>query len=162
MASCYPEHVPAWFLLLCTPLLLAVSAQWDGLPLQALVLEEAPIPASAHSDRALILWIVRPSDVPPTGYPASGTREEAEEAYTCPDQSRGQFYRAPTRVSLVDTRAKRVINTVPVKYATDEDTFDIPYRLRPGYSYRVPGPLSYGAGKPKVFDFHDWNSDGRS
>ena len=35
---------------------------------------------------------------------------EEDYDYTCPEQTTGHFYRSPTRVSLVDTKAQTVLS----------------------------------------------------
>src|SRR6266849_7706903 len=88
-------------------LLIAHSTQYRtqnyGLPTDALIVETQPI----KSDRILILWILRPTKHP---------RElEPDEPYTCPEETRGSYYTGRTRVSLVDTKSRRIINTVMIR-----------------------------------------------
>ena len=74
----------------------------------------------------------------------------ADDGYTCPDQTKGRFYRGLTFLSVVDER-NRVINTISIHFAqTNEGTFDLPYRIAP-YFYHVEGKLDrHGEGKARV------------
>ncbi|HLJ49429.1 MAG TPA: hypothetical protein VKU01_25625 [Bryobacteraceae bacterium] len=85
------------------------------------------------------------------------------EAYTCPDETTGHFYRGRTSVSLVDAVTKNVINTVPVTASWPNDgTFDIPYKIA-GFFYHVAGPLNkYHEGKPTIMWLKDYNGDGEA
>jgi hypothetical protein len=85
------------------------------------------------------------------------------EAYTCPDQTTGHFYRGRTQVSLVDLKTKRVINTVMVLASwSNHGTFDVPYKIAP-FFYHVDGPVDKnGEGKPKIMLLRDYNGDGEA
>lgn len=129
-----------------------------GLPADARVIETQELPATVHPDRALVLWMEHPERL---GRLSGGA---PNEPYMCPDYTRGQSYRGPTRISLVDSRTRRVLNTVKlVEPAGDgQDTFDIPYLIEPGYYYNVPGPRRSGEGRPKLLDLRDYNGDGQA
>src|SRR3954449_3898339 len=58
------------------------------------VVEFRELSQSAHPNRALILWMIKPEDFP-RQEPES---DEEPEPYTCPEDSRGSFYRGRTRV----------------------------------------------------------------
>lgn len=124
-----------------------------GLPAGALVVEERPLKLLAGKKRTLVLWMLRPKK-----YPRS-----SEEIYTCPEETRGSFYRGPARVSLVDAAAGRVVNTLKViqDYSHGEDEFDIPYRIRGSY-YHVPGVVKGREGRPTILHLRDFNGDGRA
>jgi hypothetical protein len=147
-------NVARWFgaFILLLP---AVSAQvqYAGLPPDAVVIEQEPVPESAHPNRLLVLWMKSPQRNPREGTPE-------ENPYTCPEYTRGHFYRGPTAVSLVDTAARRVINSVSVA-SPEESTFDIPYLIEPGH-YAVPGNLIHNEGKPKLLALRDYNGDGKA
>lgn len=131
--------------------------------MRAVLLEEQRLPDWARADRALVLWVLAPSDKLLQGrtlLDETDSTPEAEYDYTCPEQSHGHFYRAPTRVSLVDMGTKSVINTVRVML-TSKDEYDIPFSIRPGYLYKVPGPLHDGTGKPHILRLRDLNGDGK-
>jgi hypothetical protein len=82
-------------------------------------------------------------------------------AYTCPDQTTGHFYRGRTQVSLIDPQRDRVINTVAVLSSwLNEQTFDVPYEIA-RFFYHVDGPLNKrGEGRPKLLWLEDYNGDG--
>src|SRR5215203_675964 len=124
-----------------------------GLPAGALVVEERPLELEGGRQRALVLWMLRPKK-----YPRGG-----EEIYTCPEETRGSFYRGPARVSLVDTEAGRVVNTLKIaqEYSHGEDEFDLPYRIRGSY-YHVPGVAEGREGRPTILHLRDFNGDGRA
>jgi hypothetical protein len=125
-----------------------------GLPAGAVVLETRRLELGGAKQRALVLWMVRPKK-----YPRGG-----EELYTCPEETRGSFYRGPARVSLVDTAAGRVVNTLKVvqEYSHGEDEFDLPYRIRAGGYYHVPGVAGGREGRPSVMHLRDFNGDGKA
>ena len=81
--------------------------------------------------------------------------------YTCPDQTKGHFYTAPTRVSLVDTQSEHVLNTVPVRLGS-ADQYDIPFWIRSGFPYEVRSPLKRDSGKPHILALRDFNGDGKA
>jgi len=125
-----------------------------GLPAGARVIEERALELDDGKRRALVLWMLRPKRYPRRG----------EETYTCPEETRGSFYNGPTRVSLVDTEAGRVVNTLKVSEdsAHGEDVFDIPYRIHAGSYYHVPGVAEGREGRPTVMWLRDYNGDGRA
>jgi hypothetical protein len=130
---------------------LAVGAQ--TLPDGAVVVERRAIPASVRANRELVLWVLKPTKFdrgPNTN----------DNVYTCPDRTRGSHFTGPSRLSLVDTRAGVIVNTVEIHFY-GEDTFDLPYLIRPdqGY-YRVPGVAPEAEGKPVLLDLRDLNGDG--
>ena len=157
-------------LLLCAPPLSSKAAQSSevsaphvrGLPPGAVVLEQERLPETAHRSRLLVLWMQDPQRHP----------KPVDEPYTCPELTRGSYYSAPTRVSLVDGNSGVIINTVRITIRSEtvsggsekvrgDDSFDIPYRIERGH-YRVDGPLDHGEGKPKILDLKDYNDDGRA
>lgn len=136
------------------------NGTYSGLPADARVIETQELPATAHADRALVLWMEHPERLGRL----SGSSQQPNEPYTCPDYTRGQAYRGPTRVSLVDLRSRRVLSTVKLiePEGDGQDTFDIPYLIEPGYYYHVPGPRRAGEGRPKLLDLRDYNGDGQA
>jgi hypothetical protein len=142
-------------------LALAASAQAQarrapyGLPAGALVVEERRLELDGGKKRALVLWMLRPKKYP---------RGPGDEPYTCPEETRGSFYRGPARVSLVDAASGRVINTVRVlqEYSHGEDEFDLPYRIKAGGLYRVEGRPEGGEGRPTIMHLRDVNGDGKA
>jgi hypothetical protein len=128
--------------------------QTYGLAAGATVIETRTVPSKAHPNRALLLWMINPEKHP---------RDTPGEPYTCPEETRGYYLSGPLRVSLLDTRTRRVINTLKVtqEYAEGVDTFDIPYKIHEGY-YRVPGVRVRREGKPVIMWLRDYNGDGRA
>lgn len=122
-----------------------------GLPAGAVVVEERALELRDGKKRALVLWMLRPKKYP----------RGPDETYTCPEETRGSFYRGPARVSLVDAAAGRVVNTLKVlqEYSHGEDEFDLPYRIRAGY-YHVPGVAGGREGRPAILRLRDFNGDG--
>lgn len=123
-----------------------------GLPAGALVVEERALELKDGKKLSLVLWMQRPKKYP---------RGDEGETYTCPEETRGSFYRGPVRVSLVDTAAGRVVNTLKV-LSDGEDEFDIPYRIHAGGYYHVEGVAEGREGRPTILHLKDFNGDGRA
>ncbi len=123
-----------------------------GLPAGARVLEERALEVKGGKRRSLVLWMLRPKRNP---------RDLPGEPYACPEETRGSFYSGPTRVSLVDTSAGRVVNTLKV-VEEGEDEFDIPYRIHGGGYYHVEGAAAGREGRPTILHLRDFNGDGRA
>jgi hypothetical protein len=128
-----------------------------GLPAGATVLEEAPVPTGAHAHRALILWVMTVNNLPVE----DGSKLSDEDVGGCPGETIGHGYNAPTRVSLVDTESKRVLNSVAVKL-DDADEYPVPVWVRPGFAYATRAPLTHGWARPHIFTFKDFNGDGKA
>lgn len=120
----------------------------------ALIVETRNLSSKTHPNRALLLWMINPRKYP---------RDTPDESYTCPEETRGSYLSGPLRVSLVDTKTRRVINTLKItqEYAEGEDSFDIPYRIHDGY-YRVAGVGAGQEGTPVIMRLRDYNGDGRA
>jgi hypothetical protein len=128
-----------------------------GLPSNALIIEERSLRPEGYSDKTLILWMIKPERHP--------NEYESDDPYTCPDKTRGSYYSGPTRVSLINTKTRSIVNTVEIKqeYRDGEDSFDIPYAIRQGYYYRVVGKPKKGEElKPNIIWLKDYNGDGRA
>jgi hypothetical protein len=125
-----------------------------GLPAGARIIETRAVASRAYPNRALLLWMINPEKHP---------RDTPDEPYTCPEETRGHYYSGPLRVSLVDTRTLRLINTLKVtqEYSDGEDSFDIPYRIHGGY-YHVPRVRAGQEGTPVIMWLRDYNGDGRA
>lgn len=122
-----------------------------ALPADAVILERSEIPQHLRADRALILWMVNPVKNPRT----------STAAYTCTETTSGSYFRGPTRVSLLDTRKDSIINTIKVTDRPDAvDLFNIPYGIRGGLYYYVPGATETTEGKPVILYLYDYNGDG--
>ncbi|MBD0373229.1 MAG: hypothetical protein ICV60_20490 [Pyrinomonadaceae bacterium] len=146
-------------LLSLLPLLLFFPAQSLGqkynLPPGARIIETRAVPSRAYLNRALVLWMINPQSHP---------RDTPDEPYTCPEETRGSYYSGPLRVSLVNTRTGRIINTLKItqEYSDGEDSFDIPYRIHEGY-YTINGAKARGReGVPVIMRLRDYNGDGRA
>ena len=122
-----------------------------NLPAGARVVEVRQLELGGSKKRALVLWMLRPKKYP----------RGVDEGYTCPEETRGSFYRGPLRVSLVDAGAGRVVNTLKVvqEYSHGEDEFDLPYRIKAGGHYHVEGMRE---GRPTIMWLRDYNGDGRA
>lgn len=132
-----------------------------GLPSNARVIELRLLPATLRPHRALAIWAESPEDHPLGNRDANGRPiTDADYPYTCPDMSRGWFWRGPTRMSLVDTRRRAIINTVKVVTRDGDDSFDVPYWIQSGYLYAVPGVARGKEGKPSIFALRDISGDG--
>ncbi|MBL8205094.1 MAG: hypothetical protein JNM09_12750 [Blastocatellia bacterium] len=124
-----------------------------GLPEGATIIETRPLVSNAHQNRALVLWMLNPKRNP---------REPADEVYTCPEYTRGHYYSGPTRVSLVDLKTNKIINTVNVKASDGEDgDFDLPYKIARGYYYQIVKGNAKEA-KPIILALKDFNGDGKA
>lgn len=159
-----PSPLAVWKLLppvACLLILLALAlpstargVKYD-LPPGAVVVEtRAVVARDTRGGRTLILWMLGPTRHP---------RAWPGESYTCPEATRGSHYTGPTRVSLADARTGRVLNTVEVRDAHEgADSFDIPFRIRAGGYYHVPGRPAGREGRPAVMWLKDYNGDGRA
>jgi hypothetical protein len=124
-----------------------------GLPPGAQVMEVQPLRSIKHPHRALMLWMQSPLKIP---------RDNPDDLYTCPEYTRGSHYSGPTRVSLVDPKAKTILNTIKILNFEGHDTFDIPYRIESGHYYHVPGVDQGKEGKPTIMWLKDYNGDGKA
>lgn len=135
----------------------SLEAQSPGdvpLPQGAVVIERAEVPRSVRPDRELLLWMVSPQKHDRGGPPESNP-------YTCPEFTQGSYYSGPTRISLVDAAAKKIINTISLKHGWGgEDSFDVPYRILADFYYTVPGTPKGSEGKPALLALRDINGDG--
>jgi len=124
------------------------------LPAGAVVIERAVLPRSAHADREMLLWMIAPMKHDRGEYSDSNF-------YTCPERTLGSYYSGPTRVSLIDTGSRKIINTIILRRAWgDEDSFDIPYRILVGGPYAVPGKPPDTEGKPMLLMLRDMTGQG--
>jgi hypothetical protein len=143
-------------LLFCQAATALAQTHYSWLPKGALVLETRQLNSTRQPNRLLVLWMINPKKQP--------DNYKSDDIYTCPDESRGSYFSGPTRVSLVDSTTNELINTI--KIAEDEsaenDLFDLPYAIRKGYYYEVPGraPATVEV-KPTIMALKDYNGDGR-
>ncbi len=136
--------------ILCTDI---IAKKNRPIPKNATVLETQTL----GTKRKMILWMPDP-----TKYPNEETKADI---YTCPDQTRGSYYTGEVRVTLIDSKTNKTINTLKIK-GDDEyepyDKIDIPYLIRGGYYYKVPNPSSKIERKPQIMALKDYNGDGRA
>ena len=119
-------------------------------PKSAVILEKTKV----TSNREMVLWMVEPKAFP---------RTEEDDIYTCPDQTRGHYYTGVTKVSLIDTKSKKIINTIEIISDGIEsgfNTLDLPYLIQKGY-YDVPKIIKNKEGKPRLMNLKDYNDDGK-
>jgi len=122
-----------------------------SLPDDAVIIERSEIPSHLRHGRALLLWMSR----------AEKHQRDSSRPYDCPDRTRGSYFRGPTRVSLLDTERDSIINTVRVIDGIQgNDMFSIPYSIRSGHYYYVPGATGETEGRPVILYLYDYNSDG--
>ena len=127
-----------------------------SLPRGGVVLETRKLNSTTHPSRSLVLWMLNPKKNP-TSYGRNDT-------YSCPDYTRGSHYSGPTRVSLIDSATKRILNTIKISGSYEEggDSFDLPYAIRAGFYYRVvPRPREAVEAKPTIMWLRDYNGDGK-
>ena len=127
----------------------------QGVPATAVMIESRTL--EERPERAIVLWMLNPEKHP--------TEYSPDDPYTCPDYSRGSHYSGKTRVSLVDLKASKVINTVEIKqeYDDGQDSFDVPYAIRKGYYYAVEGEPAEGhEAKAIILSLKDYNGDGKA
>ncbi|MEW6737769.1 MAG: hypothetical protein AB1489_41195 [Acidobacteriota bacterium] len=144
----------ALLILLITPVTFTKHKNYR-LPQGAKVIEIQPIRITKLLDRVLILWMHNPEKqaIDPT------------DPYTCPDETRGDHYEGPTRVSLFNTKDEKIVNTIEVKcdiLKEEEDTFHIPYKIHSDLYYQVKGVTKGKAGKPTIMSLKDYNGDGKA
>ena len=123
------------------------------IPRTATNIETRTLATEGFPQRAVILWMLNP-----TKHPYWGGREEP---YTCPDMSRGSHFSGPTRVSLLDTASKRVINTTEIEDIDGNDSFDVPYQIRPEQLYHTEKAALTAEVKPTIIWLRDFTGEGR-
>jgi hypothetical protein len=134
----------------------------SGLPRTARVIEVLALPADAYPDRSIVLWMESPkaSDC----YAIDPDDPDPEPfARSAPAVTRGCHFSGPTRISLVDTLERRIVNTIHIESPLDgEDTFDIPFLLdrEDMGPYFLPGEERFG--KPELLRLRDLNGDGEA
>lgn len=150
-----PRHnddvAPILWLVLFAPHQALQSADLHCSTGSAFIIEKQLLREATES-RSLALWMCSPQ---------KHDDEVFDNLYTCPDQTRGRFYRGQTWLSLIDEKTKQVINTIPILPDWEnEPTFDVPYRIAK-YFYAVHGRMNkHGEGKPMILSLKDYNGDG--
>ncbi len=121
-------------------------------PTSAVILEKAKVTAN----REMILWMESPQKNP---------RSTEDDIYTCPDKTRGHYYSGITKVSLIDTKTRKILNTLEIISDGIEsgfNTLDLPYLIqRTGY-YDVPRIDKNKEGAPILMSLKDYNADGKA
>ncbi len=131
-------------------LILASSLFAQEFPKNSVILEKTNVTAN----REFVLWMVAPTKHP---------RDAQDDIYTCPDRTRGNYYSGVTKVSLIDTKSKEIINTLEVtgdEISNDSNDLDLPYLIQKGY-YNVPQINKNKEGVPVLMDLKDYNNDGK-
>lgn len=118
----------------------------QDIPKTSVILEKANVTPT----RQLILWMPNPTKNP----------RDAEEIYTCPEETRGHYYSGIAKVSLIDVNTKKTINTIEID-ANGENSLDLPYLIKRGY-YTVPKIDENKEGKPVLMNLKDYNADGKA
>jgi hypothetical protein len=119
-------------------------------PKSAVILEKAKVTAA----REMVLWMENPTKHP---------RSAENDIYTCPDNTRGHYYSGVTKVSLIDIKRKKILNTLEITsdgFESGFNTLDLPYLIQKGY-YKVPRIDKNKEGKPVLMDLKDYNADGK-
>jgi hypothetical protein len=120
------------------------------LPADAKIIEIANLRIPSGKSRVLVLWML---------HPARNTRR-AFEGFS--DQVYGDHWRGPTRISLVDGAAMKLMNTVEVRGAYDDhDEFSIPFFVS-RYFYHVVKPNRKNEGAPRILHLRDLTAEGVS
>ncbi len=142
---------PLFAVLLFANFSLCAAQHRYELPPNAKVIEARKVTAN----RELMLWMIKPTKNP---------RFTPDDSYTCPENTRGSYWSGKTRVSLVDTRKRRVINTIKVvrEYDNNEDSFDVPYMIKAGLYYHVADTPKEQENTPTILHLKDYNSDGKA
>jgi len=131
-------------------LLLALVNVAGILPKGATVVETKLLPKAIKTDRMLVLWVLAPR---------KHCQSDWRDLWTtmCLDSTRGCYYEAVTRVSLLDTREGVLINTLSIADPdTGKDSFDVPYQVGHGGPYRIRERF----GRPTLLALRDYNGDG--
>ncbi len=121
----------------------------QDIPKSAVILEKANVTAT----RQLVLWMPKPIKNP----------RQAEEIYTCPEETRGHYYSGLAKVSLINLKTKKTINTIDIETQNnpgEEKIIDLPYLIHRGY-YNVPKVDKNKEGKPIIMKLQDYNNDGK-
>ncbi|HQU85664.1 MAG TPA: hypothetical protein PKY59_21190 [Pyrinomonadaceae bacterium] len=132
-------------------LLFSVNLFAQTFPKTAVILERKQVTPT----REMVLWMTSPTKNP---------RSPVDEIYTCPEETRGHYYSGKTSVSLIDSRTKKIVNTleIAVNDPTDgNNSLDLPYLIHDGY-YSVPKVDKNKEGKPIILNLKDYNNDGKA
>jgi hypothetical protein len=132
-----------------------MSAQnLPALPSGARIIETRSLSSEGYPERMLVLWMLKPTMHPFDRNP--------DEPYTCPDETRGSYISGPTRVSLIDTARRRIVNTVAIRDVWKKDTLDLPEKIRPGDFYETTSTVPNIESKPTIIKLGDHTGEGRA
>jgi len=143
-------------LLICQAEASQAQSKYTWLPKGGVVLEARQLNSVRQPNRMLVLWMLSPKKNP--------NNYKRDDPYTCPDETRGSYYSGPTRVSLIDSSTHKLVQTLKVVGTSEEgnDEVDLPYAIRKGYYYSVPGKSPSGLEvKPTIMLLKDYNGDGK-
>jgi len=135
-------------------LAVSVLAQTANIPLPvgAKVIETAKLTNRVDKSRALVLWMLNP------------TKGVRRGELGCSDVLYGDRWYGPTRLSLIDSGKRTVINTIEIRgfYEGSDDyqhSFPIPYYVS-NENYYVPQTDKNGEGTPKILNLRDLTGEG--
>ncbi len=129
-------------------LILASNLFAQKFPASAVILENAKVTAN----REMILWMENPQKNP---------RSADDDIYTCPDKTRGHFYSGVAKVSLIDTKTRKILNTLEIIGSESDNALDLPYLIQRTGFYDVPRIDANKEGKPILMNLKDYNADGK-
>jgi hypothetical protein len=136
----------------CVLLFLTNISAAQVLPKSAVVLEKRNVTAN----RQMILWMENPQKHP---------REASDDIYTCPEQTRGHYYSGVTKVSLVDLKTQKIVQTLEVvsdEIDSGSNSLDLPYLIQRTGFYDVPKIDKNKEGRPVLMNLKDYNGDGKA
>jgi hypothetical protein len=122
------------------------------IPRKARVIEMAELHGGKADGRALLLWMLHPKRVMRQGNPG------------CSDWVYGDHWCGPVRLSLIDLRNKKVVNTVEIRGLNEggdepEHGFPIPFRVSDEF-YHVPEIDKNKEGAPRILNLRDLTGEG--
>jgi len=125
----------------------------DLLPADGQVIEIADLTKTVGKPRVLVLWMLRPKK-----------NVTSKDGYYCGTAVHGDFWKGPTRLSLIDPVKHGLINTIKIRFDEArrppiDDEFWIPFSVGNSY-YFVPRVTGDGNGKPEILHFRDFTGEG--
>ncbi len=124
------------------------------LPPGGMIIESAALETGNAKRRGLILWMIHPKRAHQPPNPLD--RGCAESVY-------GDHWQGPTRLSLVDYREKKIINTITISNPAEDwahpKGFNLPFYVSNEF-YFVPKPNEHREGIPKILNLKDLTGEG--
>ncbi len=115
-----------------------------GLPTNARIIEVQSLAESGYPNRALVLWMVDP-----------WIFLKCDNKYRCPEYTMGSHYLGRTRLSLIDVRAKSVINTISIRLMENKVFSQQQARVKDVNSRADYFFIPFGIGSPNAnYDNH--------